>query len=173
MPIKPSQLIELRSVPGKGRGVFATQDISEGDEIERVPVLVMPANDALHDDISDLLSHYVFEWEEGTVGLALGFGSMYNHSYTANARYDDVGKQTKLYTAVRDIAAGEEITINYNGEEGNTTDVGFDVKPEANSKKLDKPKTQKKKKAKKDLSKKKATSKKKKAKAKKKSKSKD
>ena len=57
MPIKPSQLIELRNVPGKGRGVFATQNISKGDEIERVPVLVMPAQDALHDEISDLLSN--------------------------------------------------------------------------------------------------------------------
>lgn len=170
MPIKPSQLIELRNVPGKGRAVFATQDISEGDEIERVPVLVMPANDALHDDISDLLAHYVFEWEEGTVGLALGFGSMYNHSYTANARYDDVGKQTKLYTAVRDIEAGEEITINYNGEEGNTTDVGFEVKPQVTSKKNGKSASEKKKKAKKATAKKKSTSKKKKAKSKKKAK---
>lgn len=167
MPIKPSQLIELRNVPGKGRAVFATQDISEGDEIERVPVLVMPANDALHDDISDLLAHYVFEWEEGTVGLALGFGSMYNHSYTANARYDDVGKQTKLYTAVRDIAAGEEITINYNGEEGNTTDVGFEVKPQASAKKNSKA-TSGKQKTKKASAKKKTASKKKKAKSKKK-----
>ncbi len=146
MPIKPSQLIELRNVPGKGRGVFATQNISKGDEIERVPVLVMPAQDALHDDISDLLSNYVFEWGEDTVGLALGFGSMYNHSYTANARYDDVGKQTKLYKAVRDIAKGEEITINYNGEEGNTTDVGFDVKPETTAKSKKKKKDKKNKK---------------------------
>lgn len=169
MPIRPSQLIELRNVPGKGRGVFATQDIAEGDEIERVPVLVMPANDALHDDISDLLSHYVFEWEEGTVGLALGFGSMYNHSYTANGRYDDVGKQTKLYTAVRDIAAGEEITINYNGEEGNTTDVGFDVKPPASAKKSSKASADKKN-TKKASAKKKTTGKKKKAKSKKKAK---
>lgn len=135
MPIKPSQVIEVRNVPGKGRGVFATEDIPKGTVIERAPVLVMPANDALHDDISDLLSSYVFEWEEDTVALALGFGSMYNHSYTANARYDDVGKQVKVYTAVKDIAAGDEITINYNGEEGNTTDVGFDVKPPVSAKK--------------------------------------
>lgn len=167
MPIKPSQLIEVRNVPGKGRGVFATEDIPAGTEIERVPVLLMPEDDALNDVCSDLLSHYVFEWEEGVVALALGFGSMYNHSYDANARYDDEGKQTKVYTAVKDIVAGEEITINYNGEEGNTTDVGFEVKPPASTKKKSKSKSKKKASGE---TKKKSSGKKKKAKAKKKKK---
>ena len=37
-----------------------------------------------------------------------------------NARYDDAGRQTKEYRALRDIQPGEEITINYNGAEDNT-----------------------------------------------------
>ena len=50
------------------------------------------------------------------MALALGHGSLYNHSFRPNARYDDVGPQTKEFTAMRDIAPGQEITVNYNGE---------------------------------------------------------
>jgi SET domain-containing protein len=77
------------------------------------------------------LANYVFEWGRGTVALALGFGSIYNHSYSPNARYDDVGRLTKVYTALRDILPGEEITINYNGDENDLSPVGFEVRDEA------------------------------------------
>ena len=63
--------------------------------------------------------------------LALGFGSLYNHSYRPNARYDDVGPQAKSFTALRDIAPGEEITVNYNGEPGRRKKVWFDLAEEA------------------------------------------
>jgi SET domain-containing protein len=56
-----------------------------------------------------------------------GYGSLYNHSYRPNARYVDLAGRTKLFTAIRDIAAGEEITVNYNGEPGDETPVGFEV----------------------------------------------
>ena len=61
------------------------------------------------------------------MALALGFGSLYNHSYRPNARYDDVGRQAKAFTALRDIAAGEEVTVNYNGEPGLRRRVWFEV----------------------------------------------
>ncbi|WP_437194254.1 SET domain-containing protein-lysine N-methyltransferase [Planctomicrobium sp. SH527] len=42
--------------------------------------------------------------------------------------YEDVGRQTKAFTALRDIQPGEEVTINYNGDpEDKTNDLGFDV----------------------------------------------
>jgi hypothetical protein len=56
-----------------------------------------------------------------------GYGSLYNHSYRPNARYVDLAGRTKVFTALRDIAAGEEITVNYNGEPGDVTPVGFEV----------------------------------------------
>lgn len=127
MPIRSSALLEVKYTAKKGRGVFATEDIPEGTEFERVPVLVMPSEDVLNSDAGEVLQNYVFEWGKGTIALALGFGSLYNHSYSPNARYDDVGRMTKVYTALRDIKAGEEITINYNGHEDDTTPVGFKV----------------------------------------------
>lgn len=130
MPIQPSSLIEVKYTARKGRGVFATAFIPAGTEFERVPVLVMPAADILGGQAGEFLQQYVFEWGDGKVALVLGFGSMYNHSYSPNARYDDVGRQTKVYTAVRDIAAGQEITINYNGHEDDDTPVGFAIEKE-------------------------------------------
>lgn len=127
MPIRPSNLIEIRQIRGKGRGVFATELIEEGTLIEKVPVLVMREDDVMSETCGELLQHYVFEWGKGTVALALGFGSMYNHSFSPNARYDDEGRRTKIFTALRDIQPGEEITINYNGDESIKTPVGFDV----------------------------------------------
>jgi SET domain-containing protein len=61
------------------------------------------------------------------VAVALGYGSLYNHSYTPNARYDDESPQIKIFTAIREIAAGEEITINYNGEPSDESPVWFKV----------------------------------------------
>ena len=61
------------------------------------------------------------------MALALGYGSLYNHSFRPNARYDDVGPQTKEFTAMRDIAPGEEITVNYNGEPTSRAAVWFEV----------------------------------------------
>ena len=61
------------------------------------------------------------------VAIALGFGSLYNHSYTPNACYEDVSGHMKNYIAIRDIQAGEEVTINYNGDANSTEPVWFDV----------------------------------------------
>ena len=127
MPIQTSPSIEIKYTPRKGRGVFAREFIPAGTEFERVPVLVMPEADALGEHTGSVLQHYVFEWGKGTVALALGFGSMYNHSYSPNARYDDVGRMTKVFTALVDIQPGQEITINYNGHEDGTDPVSFNV----------------------------------------------
>ncbi len=125
MPMTPSDAIEIRRVRGKGRGVFARRPIEEGEVIETCPVLVLPASSV--EDFSEGLGAYVFEWGRGSLALALGYGSLYNHSYRPNARYADLADRTKLFTAIRDIAAGEEITVNYNGEPGDRTPVGFVV----------------------------------------------
>lgn len=135
MPIQNSSLIAVKQTARKGRGVFAVSFIPQGTEFERVPVLVMPAEEVLETEATTL-QQYVFEWGKGTVALALGFGSIYNHSYTPNARYDDVGRMTKVFTALRDILPGEEVTINYNGDENDATPVGFDVIEESPAKRL-------------------------------------
>jgi SET domain-containing protein len=115
-------MIEVRFVEGKGRGVFARRFIPIETEIERVPVLVVD-DELVHTELFD----YLFEWGEDTLALAMGYGSIYNHSYNPNARYDDDQPMIKTFTAIRHIFQGEEITVNYNGEPHLMDPVEFDV----------------------------------------------
>lgn len=126
MPLTQSVSIEIRHIRGKGRGVFARVLIPEGTVFERVPLLVIPAAEVLEGEDSRVLQDYVFEYKKD-VALALGYGSLYNHSYNPNARYDDAGRQIKEFRALRDIHPGEEITINYNGAEDIMDPVEFPV----------------------------------------------
>jgi SET domain-containing protein len=124
MSFTHSESIEVKRIKGKGRGVFARRLIRKGEVIEKVPMLVLPIDESQDDSV---LSHYCFAWGRGTVGLALGYGSIYNHSFRPNARYDDIGPQTKQFSALRDIQPGEEITVNYNGEPKSRKSVWFEV----------------------------------------------
>jgi len=126
MAITQSVLIEVKHTKGKGRGVFARTLIPEGTVFERVPLLVIPAKEILDCDHGKMLLGYIFEYKK-QVALALGYGSLYNHSYNPNARYDDAGRQIKEFSALRDIQPGEEITINYNGAEDIMDPVEFPV----------------------------------------------
>jgi uncharacterized protein len=127
MAFTQSNAIEVKRVKGKGRGVFARRLIRRGEVIERVPMLVLTAEEFEDRWAGTSLANYCFAWGRGTMALALGYGSLYNHSYRPNARYDDVGPQTKEFTAVRDIAPGEEITVNYNGAPTSRAAVWFAV----------------------------------------------
>ena len=108
--------IDVKHFPGKGRGVVAQRLFRAGETVERPPVLVVPADEApLIRDTR--LAHYYFEWGDDCTqaAIALGYGSLYNHSYTPNARYEFREDEDCLeFIALREIKPGEEITINYN-----------------------------------------------------------
>ena len=125
MAFSTTKSIRVKQVPGKGLGVFAVCEIAEEELIERCPVLVMSKSDVWQ--VDSLLSRYVFSWGKGKVALALGYGSLYNHSFRPNAYHQDLGRRCKQFRALRDIAAGEEITINYNGLDDAARPVGFEV----------------------------------------------
>jgi uncharacterized protein len=126
MALTQSALIEVKNIKGKGRGVFARTLISKGTIFERVPLLIIPTKEILDCDHGNFLLGYIFEYKK-QVALALGYGSLYNHSYNPNARYDDAVRQIKEFSALRDIHPGEEITINYNGAEDILDPVEFPV----------------------------------------------
>src|SRR5215213_9196079 len=107
MAITQSDAIEVKRVKGKGRGVFARRPLHSGEVIERVPVLVLPIEEVRDATAWTGLAGYCFEWGRGRLALALGYGSLYNHSYHPNACYDDAGGPTKVFTALRDIEPGE------------------------------------------------------------------
>jgi SET domain-containing protein len=127
MAFTHSDSITVKRIKGKGRGVFARRRIRKGEVIERVPMIVMTAKEYDEDLSGSRLSNYCFAWGRNQVALALGYGSIYNHSYSPNARYEDVGPQTKVFLALRLIEPGEEITVNYNGKPKSRTKVWFKV----------------------------------------------
>jgi SET domain-containing protein len=121
-------MLEIRNIPGKGRGVFSTQKFKPGQLIEVCPVIVCPPRDRKHIDKTFLFNYY-FQWEDNEKfsAIALGYGSLYNHSYHANARYDAFyeEQQIEIY-AHRLILPGDEITINYNADPDCEDKVWFD-----------------------------------------------
>lgn len=119
----------LAEVAGKGRGVVAHRAIAKGEVVERSPVLVLPVEqvDTL---CQTLLDEYVFVWgrERETVAVAFGLGSLFNHSYHPNLRYDrDLDNATLVFTALESIEAGAELTVNYNGDPACLDPVWFDL----------------------------------------------
>ena len=106
---------------GVGRGVFAAQDIAAGATIERCPMLVVDAEQG--DALAAGAEGYVFTWGDGSTALALGYGSLYNHSFAPNATTLETGDELVII-ALEPIASGEEIFINYTGTD--TTGVWFD-----------------------------------------------
>ncbi len=128
--VRPGAKVRLGISAGRGRGVFATQPIAAGELIERSPVLVSPAAEWPHLE-KTVLYDYVFEWgeDETDSGIALGYAGLFNHSFTPNARYRRRTADLLIeVTAVREIAAGEEITMNYNGDPDDRTPVWFETK---------------------------------------------
>ncbi len=133
---RQSDLIEVRRVVNRGkggRGVFARVDISDGTVFERVPVILIPKSQVFGDTPeakrAARISWYVFTWiqtKRQYVAMSLGYGSIYNHSETHNARYQMKMPDIMEYYAIRDIKAGEEITINYRGDQASHGDLGFD-----------------------------------------------
>lgn len=120
----------LKLLAGKGRGVFCREDIKAGETIEICPVLVLDDAQGTAARESRLYS-YIFtasslpsatalragikDFSDGAL-FALGLVSYYNHLHVPNATEDLVlGARSCHFrlSAVKDIAAGTEICIDY------------------------------------------------------------
>ena len=127
--MKRFSLLYIEQLQAKGRAVFCAEDIAAGTVVEIAPVIVMSTADRLHLD-KTLLHDYIFEWgpQKDQCCMALGFVPIYNHSYKSNCEYFmDFEEHTIMVKAVRFIPAGEELTINYNGDWNDAAPVWFDV----------------------------------------------
>jgi len=111
--------------PGRGRGVFAARAFAIGDVLERAAALPF-ARELAAPLRGTTLDDYWFWWDDDHRAAVLGCGSLYNHACPANARFDvDRAARVVTFTAVRAIASGDEITINYHGEPDDPTPVWF------------------------------------------------
>lgn len=126
-------------IPRAGRGVFAAINIKKSQLIERCPIIETPVKDYLYLRKTELRNYYFlwnkvqpkgkdlwsktskFKIKNKKAAIALGYGSLYNHSYNPNATYKKKFKEKTIdFIAIRPIKKGEEITVNYNlGDPGN------------------------------------------------------
>lgn len=113
-----------------GHGVFTSEDIKEGTIVEVSPVIVIAGKERELLDKTKL-HDYIFEWgaEKKDCCMALGYIPIYNHSYESNCEYEmDYDSENISIKAIRDIKAGEELFINYNGGWNDKKPLWFDAK---------------------------------------------
>jgi SET domain-containing protein len=108
--------LEVRHLPGKGRGVFARRAFAPGEVIEYAPVImVIPAEQVPLIEVTPIMPYYYYWGADLTsAAIAGGFGSFYNHDPRPNARMiRDQPNERIVVEALAPIAAGDEITFNY------------------------------------------------------------
>jgi SET domain-containing protein len=124
--------LEVRTPPGRIRGVYATRPIAAGEVVEAAPTLLIDESAARLMDQTPL-AHYYFEWSDDGPSWAFlfGFGMLYNHSFRPNLDFHrDYDARTIIFTALRDIAPGEQLTINYNGFPDDGSPLWFEPREE-------------------------------------------
>lgn len=97
----------------KGRGVVTQKFIPARTIIDISPILLFPSEEYnLHGQYTQL-DHYTYRWQGG-MALALGLGSMFNHSNHPNVGFQrDFENKMIRYTTLRDIQPQEELCISY------------------------------------------------------------
>lgn len=110
----------------KGRCVYAKRAFEVGEIIEICPVVVIPKNQIQFLDKTVLYDYY-FIWNENDAAIALGYGSIYNHSTKPNARYETFYDNGLIHIiSYTYIEPHTEICINYNHDVDNTSKVWFE-----------------------------------------------
>lgn len=111
--------IEVRRSPVHGWGVFAKDNIKNGEILEEIPFLTIPMN---HTESSSLFIDYrfnypsgVYPWDEQTIPF--GYACIYNHSDTSNAIwYTDNENRLFIFVTTKDINKDDEIFTYYGSE---------------------------------------------------------
>ncbi|KAF8320630.1 uncharacterized protein EI90DRAFT_3001764 [Cantharellus anzutake] len=111
--------LQIKATPATGRGVYASRHIPKGTLIEVSPVLLFSQQEYEAYGKHTILDSYVFHWRRMNAwALALGLGSLFNHSQTPNITFSlDYGTMSIRYTTSRALAPGDELCICYGREE--------------------------------------------------------
>ena len=108
--------IEVRHTKKRGRGVFSIAIFRPGETIEICPVIVLK-----DEDIQNDLARFAFWWPGRPPGaaIALGYGSLYNHSANPNAHFRIAKKAKEIHIIAKTpIEHGQEIFIDYQYPDG-------------------------------------------------------
>lgn len=111
--------------PLGGRGVFAAEHLAAGEVVEVCPVIVVRAEEIDALETTSLRDHWYGWGDDGDAAVAMGHGSFYNHAEDPTCTYEvHEVLDALVVTATRDVAAGEELTIDYTG--GGVNRLWFD-----------------------------------------------
>ncbi len=95
----------------KGLGIFVTRDFAKGELIRQVNVIrEVTEAEPLKEAEGELAEHCAYE--DGRVMLYGEPDRYMNHSCDPNAYYD-YSQYPPITRAIRDIASGEELTVDY------------------------------------------------------------
>jgi hypothetical protein len=113
VPVSPlDTLFQIKDGP-KGRGLFATQNIPPRTVIHVAPCLPVRQDEYENHMRFTILEHYLFNDSGGNKLLALGYGSLFNHSRSPNVDYR-IGEGSIAYSSGhKQILQGEELCISY------------------------------------------------------------
>jgi SET domain-containing protein len=107
--------VNKSDIPNAGRGVFAARDIKKDETIESCPIIEFSKHDTSNLKESFFVTYFFyFGKNKERLAIALGFGSIYNHSYKPNATFNIKPKKEVIdFVALKGIKKDEEITFNY------------------------------------------------------------
>ena len=130
--ISTSDKIYIRQsrILNAGRGVYARRSIKKDEIIEKCPVIEVPEHDMANLKESILVTYFFyFGKQKQRLAVALGFGSIYNHSYKPNAKYKIKHTEKSMdFIALNDIKKDDEITFDYKQENSkNKRPLWFEV----------------------------------------------
>lgn len=111
----------------RGRGVFTTKNIAAGTVIEISPVIELSPKERKQIEGTKLY-HYIFEWGKSKrkAAVALGYVSMYNHSYEPNCEYEmDYESGNMTVRTIKAVKKGEELYFSYNGNPDDKSPLWF------------------------------------------------
>lgn len=111
-------MIKIARISGKGRGLVASAAIPKGTIVESSPLVIFNKKDSVILEKTKVGS-YCFAYSPTRICIALGLGSLFNHSSEPNVEaVTYYGERDVLhFETIRDIAEGEELVINYGWDE--------------------------------------------------------
>jgi SET domain-containing protein len=122
----PFRRLYIKDVPGKGKGVFSMDPLANGDLIECCPTIKLTPEESVPVE-KTVLEKWLFVRKTGGLSVALGFGSLYNHSFKPNAQYIWNEDETIInIVAVKDIPPHTEIVFNYHWDPNDMTPIWFE-----------------------------------------------
>lgn len=109
--LKPANIYVSDTGTALGRGVFTDSSYYSGEIVEIAPVVLL---DLKTQPFPGTIRRLVYNWSKTHVALALGYGSLYNHSDQPNLFFTR-GKNglSITFKTLREIKAGEQLTISY------------------------------------------------------------